>query len=145
MEEDGDEEDTAPVRGVIARVDFIIDFCRRGESQRGWVLLLEHKSPCVLELSDWIKGIGNGTGALYRNAVIVSKQARKYMAAGHLNMIAIYDSLSVVGVSLKWEIYPEWASKDVLEGKVFFEDRRDMFLPTLIALITMSLETKGFI
>src|SRR5579859_6006893 len=70
----------------------------RGESERESVLLLEHKAPCVLEPSDWTKGIGNGTGALYRNAAIISKQARKYMAAGNLNMIAIYNSC-VVGVS----------------------------------------------
>lgn len=63
------------------------------------MLLLEHKSPCVLEPSDWAEGIENGIGASYRNAAIISKQVRKYMAAGDLNMIAIYDSC-VVGVSL---------------------------------------------
>jgi hypothetical protein len=67
------------------------------------------------------------------------------MTAGYMNIVALYDSLSLVGISLRWEDYEKWASLELLSGKVFFEDRKNLFLPTLLALSTLGLETKCFI
>ena len=143
-EDEDPDEDSESRRVATARVDMVIK-CSRGFEGPVIVLLLEHKRPGTLDRSDWTDGIHCGSHILERNAKDISKQSRKYMAAAVHNITGIYDTTALVGCMLNYRNLAKWATREEIEMKVFFEDRIERFLTSILAMITMSLEDRKLI
>lgn len=43
-------------------------------------------------------------------------------------MIMTYDSTAIVGLKLKWEEMEKWATDEILDVGLFFEERAETFL-----------------
>ena len=87
------------------------------------VLVLEHKKPATLRRSDWTSGFYDGTHRLKDNAIILSKQDRKYVCATFLHAIETFDSQGLVSIFLKNEDRHLWATNQRIEAKIIYEDR----------------------
>lgn len=70
------------------RVDQILEASMNGATETFPILPVEHKRPGTLAKRDWTRGILDGTGALYRNAI----ECGFHVCATKVNLIALYDS-----------------------------------------------------
>lgn len=127
----------------MVRLNIIMEVSEVESNSKHIVLLIEHKKPGVLHRSDWARGLSKGTGDLRRKAVHIGDQSRKYMAAARWNMIMIYDSTAIVGLKMKWEEMEKWATDEILDVGLFFEERAETFLLTFLAVMEAGLAIHG--
>ena len=97
-------------------------------------LPIEHKKPGTLARSDWTRGFLDGTGALYGNAKECGFQSRKYVCATKVNTIVLYDSTALVGIIFDYADFAKWNTEELLKVKLFFTDRIEEFLESLVAM-----------
>ena len=142
--DEDEDDDLAPTFSVQARVDTIIEASKEGEEGSQVILVVEHKAPGTLVKSDWEMGFSTNK-ALRGNALRISKQCRKYLTGAKINMICVYDSCALVGLSVRLEDRDLWTSTVDISARVFFEDDSSKFLLTLLALAEMGIQLRGWL
>ena len=106
---------------------------------------MEHKKPGTLAKNDWTRDFLDGTRALYGNAVECGFQSRKYVCPTKVSLIVLYDSTALVGLIFDYADYAKWNTEEVLKVKVFFTERIEEFLESLVAMADISLNNCGLI
>lgn len=109
------------------------------------VLVIEHKLPGTLRRSDWMAGFWDGTGELRDNAEIIGGQSRKHVCAIQLHVIGVFDSTALVGMSFPNDEKYLWNISARLGVKMFYEQKPDRFLISLLAMLEMGLIDRNFI
>ena len=140
------ETDRKEMESRKAHTDLILEASRLGSWRKNIFFVLECKSPCTLSRNEWINRLQEGgSGKLMGNAKEVGLQKRKYFCSTNFPMVCALDGCALAGIRAKYRDRKNWASYKEMKVEVFFEDRKDQFSRTMLAIMILGLEHHGLI
>ena len=140
------ETDRNEMESGKARTDLILEASRLGSRRKHIVFVLEYKAPRTLSENEWINDLQEGgSGKLTGNAKVVGLQKRKYFCSTNFPIVCAFDGCSLAGIKAKYRDRKTWASYKEMKVEVFFEDRKDQFSRTMLAVMVLGLEHQGLI
>lgn len=113
------------------------------------ILLYEAKCPRTLRKEDWSSALREDTNDRFKllkgNAISISRQARRYVAATKFPMILICDAMALVGIKFSRENMNFCGTARALSAGIFYEDRSFRFLDTILSVAVEGLAEMGLI
>jgi len=132
------------VRGM-ARTDLVIEAGVKTSYQRVPDLILEYKRSGSLRIEEWTDGLEEGEyGRLLGNGVVIGRQLRKYLLSVSFPMVLTFDGSALAGVRAN-RSRTAWASSKEMKVDVFYEDKAERFMSTLLAVLILGLEHQSLI
>jgi hypothetical protein len=140
------ETDRKEMESGKARTDLILEASHLGSWRKNIFFVLEYKSACTLSRDEWINCLQEGgSGKLIGNAKEVGLQKRKYFCSANFPIVCAFDGCALAGIKAKYRDRKDWASYKEMKVEVFFEDRKDQFSRSMLAIMVLGLEHQGLI